>query len=259
MVEEKTKINTYIANDFNELCNAINVIHEHTLQESLLRGNMDMPTLWYRGQANKNWGIVPSIQRENNHEYEQILCHSFYHGASQIMKKHIPKSSYEEWLSLMQHYGLPTRLLDWSYSPLVALFFALDEKDADACIIVLVPEFLNYNQGYSSYVYPIDSDKAIYLLKPAFIKTIPSDKILACFSISNDLRLYTQRAAFTIHDSSKDLCEKCDQKSIYKIIIPNNRKAYFKNILDLLGYKESFLFPDLSHVAKQSILRHIKS
>ncbi len=253
------KKNSYIISDFNDLCNIIDIIYNYALQSSLLiNGMTTTPTLWYRGQANKEWDIVPSIQRDNKSNIEQVLCHSFYHGASQIMQNHIPKTSYESWLSLMQHYGLPTRLLDWSYSPLVALFFALDNGNYDASMYVLIPEFLNYSQGFGAYVYPIDSYSAKSLLEPAFIKEEPSNKILACFSTSNDLRLYTQRAAFTIHDTFDDLYQLCDNKSIHEIIIPHDKKTYFKRNLELLGYKEGFLFPDLSNVAKQSILRHLK-
>lgn len=251
----------YTADNIEDLFCIIEMIYTTIGHSSHMNKMTTTPSLWYRGQSNSEWEVVPSIQRNGNLSHEQVLCHSFYHGANQIMTQSIPKSSYNLWLSLMQHYGLPTRLLDWSYSPLVALFFALDSKDNynqfDACITIIVPEFLNMNQGFDPYIYPIDSSNAIKLLKPAFFKSTQTDKILACYSTSNDIRLYAQRAAFTIHDSSKKLFDLCDDKTIYKIIIPSNKKEYFKRILDLMDYNERFIFPDLPHIAAQAKRRHL--
>lgn len=111
--------------------------------------------LWYRGHGDKSWELVPKIQRGFSGEDEalfrrersytndfQARAKMFYHAAP-------PLDDFCSWLTLMQHYGLPTRLLDWSRSPLIALFFALSEpdtKDKDACIWILNPGRLNASQ-----------------------------------------------------------------------------------------------------------------
>ena len=254
-------IKKYIINDFNELCDTIECIN-NDVKKSISDELITKTTLWYRGQANCEWSVIPSIQRDNRLSHEQVLSHSFYHGVRQISAEQIHRESYDKWVSMMQHYGLPTRLLDWSYSPLIALFFALNQyelyQNCDACITIIVPELLNQKQGFDPFIYPIDSNSAMSMLKSAFIKPNHStDKILACFSVSNDLRQYAQRSAFTIHDSMRSIHEICEYHFVYELFIPKTKKKHLKIVLENLGITENFLFPDIDHVAKQTIHRHL--
>lgn len=237
----------YEINTFDDLCNIIQNIQEK-----------ENSTLWYRGHVNNNWEILPSIQRTNLRNKERIISHSFYHSATQISDEKINYFAYDKWVAKMQHYGIPTRLLDWSYSPLIALYFATKERAADACIWILLPSKLNAMQDFGPYIYPIDSCTALEMLKPAFsdkdLDRSVTDKILACFSTNNDLRMYSQQAAFTIHNTKNKLIDYFG--ILYKINIPYKKLDYFKNILNTVGITDSFIFPDLEHIAKDVLRRH---
>lgn len=103
------------------------------------------PGRWlYRGQSNACWNVQCAIDREIYRarrgsllraSYEQCLLNEFKRRAVPFLT-HTPRSEWE-WLGLAQHHGLPTRLLDWSTNPLVALFFAVQANDGsrDASIV----------------------------------------------------------------------------------------------------------------------------
>ncbi|MBR5712033.1 MAG: FRG domain-containing protein [Lachnospiraceae bacterium] len=215
--------------------------------------------LWYRGEENSALTLVPSIQRsERRLEMERFLSNDFYVRAMQIFNNPPAKHDYAHWVALMQHYGLPTRILDWSRSPLIAVFFATETyqtaPDTDACVWVLVPDRLNETEGFGRCIYPIDADTAQEMLLPAFKhlhhNPVLEDKILACASTDRNLRMYSQQSCFTVHNSLRRLEDICDDQMLYKIIIPHDSKKSFIESLKALGITQGFIYPDLEHICR---------
>ncbi len=102
----------------------------------------------YRGQANSNWTLDASITREPKYlENESQLYYDILSLKPDAFKE--DHSVYER-LITMQHYGMPTRLLDISRNPLVAIFFACNNmecKNQDGTIFIFSPirdRFLNF-------------------------------------------------------------------------------------------------------------------
>ncbi|WP_454741329.1 FRG domain-containing protein [Cupriavidus necator] len=105
-----------------------------SMQELLERLN-DLPNHFlFRGHANANWGLESSLERIIGSRWSSETAKTFEdYSLSQFKSKfHLydtenahPKSKLA-WLSIMQHYGVPTRLLDFTESPYIALYFALE-------------------------------------------------------------------------------------------------------------------------------------
>jgi len=111
---------------------------------------------WYRGHSSKAWDLIPKVQRdfvgseEDLFRKERYYTNDFQSRASVFVSPALPINDYANWLTLMQHYGLPTRLLDWSRSCLVALYFAVFDKtqsNNDGCVWILIPGKLNKIQN----------------------------------------------------------------------------------------------------------------
>ncbi len=112
----------------------------------------------FRGQANSEWTLQTSLERmvakhHNNaficpqycEIYERKMLREFMWKYPLYEKNMIPPNNdYVEWLSLMQHYGAPTRLLDFTYSLFVALFMCLDDfNDEYSCLWALNKTYLH--------------------------------------------------------------------------------------------------------------------
>ena len=248
---------------------------------------------WYRGHGNKEWELIPKVQRnfsgseEDLFRRERYSTNDFQARASVFKSPVLPIDEYASWLTLMQHYGLPTRLLDWSRSPLVALYFAVSDKsqcNKDGCIWMLTPGKLNECQHLEKpslidgkeyknvYIYNTKHKTIETMIYSAFrrwkLSSVPAavtpedrkfdhrfedlkDKIAACYPTESDGRVYNQFAAFTVHNSIKKLIDICDDTTLLRITIPKQYKKRLRYELAVCGITQSYIYPDLEHLAKE--------
>ncbi len=115
----------------------ISDIISYLKNESHFDNNMET---WFRGQADYSYKLIPSLFRDNYNEaamFEEFIRRYPDHSNSH--------KNVFEWLTLMQHYGLPTRLLDWTTNLLVALYFCCNkDENLDGAIFAIQPnDFLS--------------------------------------------------------------------------------------------------------------------
>jgi len=223
-------------------------------------------SVWYRGQSNKEWPLLPGYLRLDQPPSESTLIKQFKQSAAMLVQN-TPVQSFD-WLFLMQHYGVPTRLLDWSESPLVALYFSVEEGGADqgqdAALWSLRPSELNKNAGinnvYEEFFIPSFEDMELnnYTVENLSQNQRTQLMPLATIATRNNARIQAQHGVFTIHHHGKIPIEAVGGGShIIKYIIPNDSKSSILKQLSLLGYTRFQLFPELAsigHIIKGNLL-----
>lgn len=248
--------------------------HEHTVNtiEELLTilskvYNSNEKILWFRGQSGFSWDLSPGFFRDTRRTSESTLLMKFKQSASQLIIGK-PENSYD-WMFLMQHYGLPTRLLDWSESPLVALYFAVENithHDKDGALWLMNPIKLNMlsriKSGSEEYFIPSFEDDIVNSYTIESIKAGSQNVELlpvAILAARNNPRIQAQLGVFTVHHTASETIESANgSKDHYlKIRIPSKAKPALKKQLSILGYSRFQIFPELASIAdviKESML-----
>jgi len=209
---------------------------------------------WWRGQAVCSWDLLPSIYHRNMAVKERNMTFRFKNMAKARHAKCPSDTDSPGWLFLMQHYGLPTRLLDWTESLLVAMFFALEDRRYDnehGALWALNPAQLNKCQQGDGVIFSADHPHVAPLFHEAFAPSgKQTDLVLSVLTDQMDIRQLIQQSVFTVHGSGTPINQLPGTDSfVAKMQIPKGTKEEFRELIDLLGISRAALFPDLENLA----------
>lgn len=224
-----------------------NTWHEFLENITEARRSLNNPeVVWYRGHAESGFKLIPYLMRfKTGLLKEQALFFKYKQAAAQLMQKRD-----DDWETLfdMQHYYVPTRLLDWSEVLGVAVFFALMWHTEEAAVFVLDPIQLNQLATGHAEVKRAGPDfqyRAIYWDKKPFAPIKP----IAMEPPFQNERMLAQKGMFTIHgDDASPLEEQCPA-CVRKVVIT---KAAMAGAWEFLGYaniNEFSVFPDIVGLA----------
>lgn len=216
--------------------------------------------IWFRGQANSSWNLLPSLARKSKtSKAESALIKRFKQNALPHLTGR-PASEWE-WMFLMQHYRLPTRLLDWTESPLTALYFAVQNHNnsinrQDGALWCLNPVELNQHANIrfeSNIEIPaFDHDDILDNYLPSRIASETTSELnpIAAIALRNSPRIAAQLGTFTItHRTHLKLESLGDKKHVWRLIIPSDKKENLLQELAHLRINQLTLFPELDSVA----------
>jgi|GEM_PF-289018 len=216
---------------------------------------------WLRGQSDESWDLLPSLYRgEVNSFYERELLRDFKLRAHLLVDK--PPASDLEWLFVMQHHGLPTRLLDWTESNLTALYFAVvSGGTADAAVWILDPWSLNKlsikQQSAPTADHPTLKNYVLRSNPENFSRLVSAKIPVAIRPVRSTGRIVNQKGMFTLHGKEqRGLNEIVGEMGrgkirLEKLVIPGKRKNSLLVELFSAGTSHGNLFPDLDGLARE--------
>lgn len=222
--------------------------------------------VWYlRGQADANWSLRPSFLRIFGVTYpdveaalaiEEIALRLFQSQAHLYLKPDIiDRNSWAciAWWSLMQHYSCPTRLLDWTRSPFVAVYFAVNQQcDIDGAIWLFAAPVLEkvMLERYG----PLNYDETDEFSRPS-----GHSAVYPVLGFQHTERSAAQQGVFTVstciladhgEEIGNALGGRTRQEQMIKIIIPASCKQDFLSRLHTMNITAKTLFPGMDGVGR---------
>ena len=221
----------------------------------------------YRGVSDACANLVSSLMRlgeahENLARLEGHLLRNFTKYAHSEAKG---ANSVWHWMALAQHHGLQTRLLDWTFSPFVAMHFATEDParfDGDAAIWCVnlsrtnecLPRvLLNAASEEGSNVFTVEMLSWIAPTLEAFAELAAGEFVLFMEPPSIDARIVNQYALFSLMSSSSARLDTWLQQhpgTARRIIIPASLRWEVRDKLDQANINERMLFPGLDGLSR---------
>ncbi|HLZ73687.1 FRG domain-containing protein [Phenylobacterium sp.] len=229
---------------------------------------LSSPDWVFRGHSDTSWKLRPKIGREDlvskwTASAEVALLAEFKRRARQF-ETGVDFSDWD-WLALAQHFGLPTRMLDWTQNPLVAAYFAVSSRplNTDAEVVAVLArerDYLDLNDEGARNPRPFDSD------------TWPSQfdaqgGVAFVRPLIRAPRMISQRGVFSVHLNPTEDWEGFRRRLLgqprYRIIKPRRFKIpaafrlHFQNRIGSLGVDASSIMSDLGGICEALTWRYM--
>jgi hypothetical protein len=246
-------MSTFYVRSWNELQNAVFV---NAWQADLLRFRSPYA---FRGLCASDQGLETTLNRlgGNSAELERHLLRNFRKYAQQDVVEY---DSVWNWLAVAKHHGLPTRLLDWSFSPLVAMHFAtsnIEKFHLDSLIWAV--DYVAIHKFLPDKLYAVLAREGAGVFTADMLAcAVPSLEALADLSDKDfavffeppslDARIINQFALFSLMSNATLTLDNWLEQHpdlYYKIVIPAELKWEIRDKLDQANITERVLFPGL--------------
>lgn len=226
--------------------------------------------LWFRGAALTTQKLIPTLYRHPSIKKSQELQALEVQLMTRFRQRGMPYHSRDlkdDWdaLFFMQHYGVPTRLLDWTENPFTALYFALMTPPRvggrPAAVWVLDP--FRWNQtalrrlSYGGGPF-VAGDADLRPYGPDSAASAANTHPVALYGAHNSPRIVAQQGVFTIFGTNRVPMEALVRNDTFgtealcRIVITPARTEPMRGSLLNFGITESTVFPDLEGLAKET-------
>jgi len=232
----------------------------------------------YRGHSDQAWKLESTLERilqdnfsTRSEKYEQYSLYEFQSKFHLYDKSNKVPNTKIEWLSIMQHYGVPTRIIDFTLSPYVALYFALENTAAKSDghlaiyainyrdIIKTSLSWLKRQDGsiqleYADLPYKTEvlceqiekhPGNTLWIIEPNF-SNLRLDRQAGCFLVSGDTKMTVE-----------ELLKNSEYAAIenYKYIVPVVLWDNLYTLLERLNITSRTIYGDLEGLAKSIKMR----
>lgn len=237
----------------------------------------DLDGRWaFRGQKSSEWGLESSLERAfrkiNPSFVELQIVEKFQQRASHYINSSMEPSGIVEWLALMQHHGAPTRLLDWTFSPYVAAYFALEDCDNECAIWaidynwiqsetvakIVKSDLTDHEKGSGhvtdTWFSKLDFFDLIFNKDQRIVIPLVPSKLNERQIIQQGLFLFGSAREHTFEGNLSAYKENDIRNHLYKFVLSKDirRKALYE--LNLMNVSRATLFPGLDGFAQSLAL-----
>lgn len=214
-------------------------------------------TFWFRGNADLGDRLIPSALRYprlSKRNRALNLLNDFKRFGELKLPKAPSANEEFKWIQLAQHYGLPTRLLDWTKNAAIALYFACEqEPKKDGAVFILNPIDLN-REAFPKGARVFDPHQDAKLIKKYLMLDGSRDpkglKTIALNPPWNSERIMLQQGVFTLHGSRRFILTDRQAPSLVYLKIEKDYKAILLQELERVGINEMSIFPEAEHMCR---------